>query len=71
MEKIKRHKCHPKNNQCSMFHPNRTMGKCSQSWERFGGKKGVGQGQVGIQLEGGGNLKKMKTSPMPSQNESK
>ena len=37
---------------CSKFHPNRTMGKCSQSWERFGGKEGW-------ELKWGGDLKKI------------
>ena len=33
-KKYKQHKCHPKINLSSMFHPNQTMGNCS----KLGGK---------------------------------
>ena len=41
-KKCKPHKCHPKMNLCSKFHPSWTKGKCSKSRGNVWGEEGEG-----------------------------
>ena len=60
-KKCKRHKCHPKLNLRRKFHPNRTMGECSKTEGMVFEEEG--------EFVGGGDLKKIQMTQMPSQNE--